>query len=202
LFVLIVGGTPGTGKTSISRILAQELGCTHESATSLLERVGGAIPDPTGRHTLLATADGIQRASRLLRNYLSGGQCVIIETVFPRDWYDELDDVVLGVILLRCNPLELLERLRSKKWPENKILENVLSEAFNIVAESLLDVWYDTIEIDTTAKPPARAAAETIDKLLEWRTGIAIDWLADNSIADKVVEWSSRLDRDKYRLGV
>ncbi|MCE4628215.1 MAG: AAA family ATPase [Desulfurococcales archaeon] len=201
MYVLIIAGTPGTGKTSVAKLLASYLGCTHTNATIELQKVGGAVRDPTGRHTLLATKAGIERAAASLRERAARG-CIILETVFPREWYEALEDVVLAIVLLRTHPQELEGRLREKGWPEEKIIENVLAEAFNEVAEEILEISHDVVEVDTTAKTPRESASKVLEKLLKWRTGISIDWLSLSEVAELVTKLSLRLDTDKYRLGV
>ena len=202
MYVLIVGGSPGTGKTSVSRVLSADLGCEYLNATSILERAGGLARDPSGRLTYLATDEGIARAAGIIRRAVEGGSCAVLDTVFPRDWLDVLDDLVPAVILLRCRPDVLMVRLKARGWPWDKIAENVLAEAFGVVAESLIDVDYDVVEIDTTRSTPRDAAEQAFRMLALWRTGIRIDWLSVPEVERLVVELSSRLDRDKYRLGV
>ena len=201
MYVVILGGTPGTGKTSVARRLSQELDCAYVNATDLLRDVDGLAHDPTGRLTMLATDEGLERASRLLIERAKR-KCIILDTVFPREWFDHLEYYVATVVLLRCNPVALMKRLSKRDWPLDKVVENALAEAFGIIAESLLDISYDVIEIDTTSTSPMEAVSRVFGKLLDWETGIKIDWLADPQVESAVIEWSLRLDRDKYRLGV
>lgn len=106
-------------------------------------------------------------------------------------------------MLLRVHPLELCKRLENaRNWPPDKIIENCLAEAFNEVANELLDYEHSVIEVDTTGKGARQVVEEITEDLIEWRTGINVDWLEmDPSLIDYISKWIERLDFDKYRFG-
>ncbi len=203
-FILLIAGTPGSGKTSFSSILSHYFPqCIVESVSSIAFRLGVVRRDPSGRFTSYLDNRGLEAVVAEVERMLSR-RCVILETLYPKDVLEtnRIFFHVPVVFLLRANPRELCRRLESKGWPVDKIYENCLSEAFNVVAESLLDYRDMVIEVDTTGAPPEQAVERALDKLEDWRVGIEIDWLADPSVAEFVTYLSSRLNFDKYRLGV
>jgi len=200
--VLLVTGTPGTGKTLVGTMLAEDLGCRHVSVSKLAHDIGVAKPDPSGRLTSILDQDGAKKLANIIKD--SRG-CIVLETVTPRLMLEAgLEEDTIVIILLRAHPEELCRRLSQsrKTWPEEKILENCAAEAFNSIAEELLPYSHDVIEIDTTRLQAKDILELLYYKLVEWRTGIEIDWLTiDPGLVEKVTLWLSRIDFDKYRIG-
>ena len=201
--IILLSGTPGTGKTSVASVLETLLSCSLIGSSQLLRETGQVLPDYTGRYTGVILDEAISNGSEKLVE-ISRRRCVIFETVYPADWL-MIEDVNLEValiVLLRTHPFTLFERLQGKGWPEEKVIENVLAEAFNVIAEQLLPWEYDVIEVDTTQLSPQEAAEAILDGVMEWETGIRIDWLSDPVVQEEIPRLLSRLDTDKYRLGV
>ncbi|MCE4609421.1 MAG: AAA family ATPase [Desulfurococcales archaeon] len=201
--IIILAGTPGTGKTVLGNLLSKDIDCSLTSTSKLLRELGLTRADPTGRFTEVVDGE-ISSAVELLVRESQEGKCIVLETVYPSLWlsYKDLDYEISLIILLRAHPVELYNRLKARNWPEQKVIENALSEAFNIIAEELLDASYDVLEIDTSQKTPRQSLESLYDKLEEWRTGISIDWMNDPHVQDLVAKWSIRMDLDKYRLGL
>jgi len=200
--VVLVTGTPGTGKTTIARLLAETLGCIYESSSRLAHKLGVAKPDPTGRITSVLDEAGARAIIDHLQK-LKG--CVVLESVTPRLLLDEgLEEDTILVVLLRAHPRILCQRLESRRgeWPEDKILENCAAEALNVIAEELLDIDHSVIEVDTTSRTPQAALEDLLAKVEAWDTGVRIDWLSiDPELVEDVTRWLSRLDFDKYGFG-
>ena len=84
------------------------------------------------------------------------------------------------VILFRCRPDILEERLRQRKWSEEKIAENVECELLSIIINEI-DKGISTLEVDTTNKK----ISETWNEINEWLNGdrktrmLQIDWIAE-----------------------
>ncbi len=201
--LILVAGSPGTGKTVISRIMAEDLSCIAENSSVILRRGGAARPDPTGRFTEIIDEE---RAFEIVRRTALGsrGTCIIVETVYPDLWLEvpEVEMETAFIVLLRTHPAVLLERLEARGWPKEKIYENVVAEAFNVIAESLLDYSHSVFEVDTTRSTPEEALGLLYLKLERWEPGITIDWMSQPEVVDLVSRLTLRLDSDKLRLGV
>ena len=84
------------------------------------------------------------------------------------------------VILMRCRPDVLENRLKLRNWAEKKISENVESELLSSIVPEL-DEKMKIIEIDTTNMP----INDISDKVNEWINGdkvtnmLNIDWIAE-----------------------
>ncbi|MCE4619764.1 MAG: adenylate kinase family protein [Desulfurococcales archaeon] len=197
-YMIIVSGTPGTGKTQVARLLAEDLGLRYVSSSVILKELGAAKPDPTGRYTYLVSGEGVRRALETLRNARIP---VVLETVYPSLWLEAGDEDTVFVVLLRTDPFELYERLARRGWPPEKIAENVLAEILGVVASDLADYWHMVFEVDTTGKSADRVVENLYEKVLRWDAGFKIDWLTREDVGQLAVRLEASVDFDKYWLG-
>lgn len=164
-----VTGTPGTGKTAATNRLAANLDVIH--LNDLIRDEGlveGADPH---RDTLIADIDAIE-------GRVAGLDSVVIESHLAHRLAAD------RVIVLRCHPEQLAQRLRERDEPPGTIEENVESEALDVILTAAVDLHGpDTVyEVDTTDRTPDEVAA-TIDGVIagerEPRVGIVsfIDYL-------------------------
>ncbi len=86
------------------------------------------------------------------------------------------------VVVLRCEPVVLKERLISRGYPLQKVVDNVEAELIGLVSSDAFDVYghSKTFEVDTTKSTPAEAA-EAVLKIIqgEARPSSRIDWTVD-----------------------
>ena len=149
--LMAVTGTPGTGKTETCRNLEGEGRKIIDLKELLMKR------------SLLSDYD--QKAQtyeidvELLRDHF--------KKEFPRGrpgWtiidshLSHLLDVD-GIVLLRCDPRELGTRLEERGYSPEKIQENRDSEMVDVIGTEVVDRNLPSIEIDTTGKSAAEAAA-------------------------------------------
>jgi adenylate kinase len=146
-FVIAISGTPGTGKTGVGQELANRLKATLIELSQLAEEQQLLIGEDTDRETLIVDVEKLQV---YLTNFISESakRYVVVghfADVIPEDLLDFL-------VVLRCNPIVLIQRLRSRQWTEKKILENVQAEILGeCTAQALSHHKLDKVfEIDTT----------------------------------------------------
>jgi adenylate kinase len=120
---LLITGTPGTGKTTIARVLGKMMKCPvfNEMETALQEGIGEI--DPKTREILIPEKKLEKTLKKRLakeKNAVIEGH-VVCETRLPVDW----------VILLRASPSLIERRLQKRKYSEEKIQDNVLCEGID-----------------------------------------------------------------------
>lgn len=192
-YVLLVAGVPGTGKSTLSRLLSSELGCTVYETSELAISLGVAGSDPTGRYTSVLSPEGVEIVARALVNASKRG-CVIASTVYPESLLDFMQSSTLAVVLLRLDPRILERRLEGRGWPRPKVLENVVAEALNYYHEALWDHRHYVFEVDTTGRSPLETLHIILDLLCKWKPGFRVDWLKDESLVELVSSWLGELD--------
>jgi adenylate kinase len=167
-----VTGTPGTGKKSVSPILASLLGRELLEINSLA--IPHSVPDKNGELVVDVKALGSELRRRGLSGTVVSGH--LLPDVLNRS---ELDFVAV----LRCEPAVLKRRLISRGYPHEKIVENVEAELIGVVLDSAVrrfgSSWVH--EYDSTRTQPASLAKRIADDYTEgvpqaepWR-----DWTLD-----------------------
>lgn len=158
-----VTGTPGAGKTTVARRLAEELGYEYFDAT---ERVNEGASAGYDKDRGVPVADIEALREEVPKDTVIDGH--ISHRLSP-DY----------VVVLRCAPDVLRRRLEERGWPKKKTDENVNSEALDVVLAEALESDAPVFEYNTTDATPD----ETVRRLLqaiedrEERHGI-VDWSA------------------------
>ena len=176
---IAITGTPGTGKTSICEYLEKE-GYIFHSVEKLAEENGclGEIDSEDDS----APVDVHELADKW--------QCEDAGIVFVDGHLAHLLDVE-AIVVLRCNPKVIEERLKQRGYNDNKISANVEWEMVSGVWSEMLEFEIETpcLEIDSSEKTSQQLCEEILDwiedgcqslNVEENATG-AIDWLSNNS---------------------
>ncbi len=142
---IAITGTPGTGKTTVSDLVETELSIVH--LNDVIPEAGLTQGYDSERESWIADIDG-------LNEYAAGWSDVIFESHVAHHI------PVTKVIVLRCHPDELHQRLRDRGEPEEKVEENVLSEAHDVILTETVTIHgtENVYEIDTTGKSPEDVA--------------------------------------------
>lgn len=176
--VIVVTGTPGVGKTVCSRLLAVELSARYIDLGELVKEKDLNLGVDSERGTIIADIDGL---ATFLGQILEGEHqdCVIEGHLAPHvlnGSYIEL------AFVLRCDPDELVSRLRKRGFSESKAFENASSEILGICLWEAIDQFGDdrVTEIDTTSLPPRQVVKEMMGILdgSSDRVVGRIDWLS------------------------
>ena len=142
---LALTGTPGTGKTTLARLLDRprlELSNYYKASSDGRDDGGEWLVDLEQMATAVAH-DASPEA--IIEGHLSHrlGLC---ETV----------------VVLRCHPDELRERLGARGYAEAKLRENLEAEALGIITAEALETGTKVHELDTTGQLPAASVAALV----------------------------------------
>jgi len=162
-------GTPGTGKTSISKLLNTKI-------VHLSDYYEASSEGKTNSGEWLIDLDKMNNLVKKLE----------LEEVFYEGHTSHTLDNLDMVILLRCDPSILKDRLATRNYSEEKINENLEAEALNIIYdEALENITADKIfQLDTTKQ----TQQESAKNLIEFMNGnIKLNENFDYS--ERIMEW-------------
>lgn len=85
------------------------------------------------------------------------------------------------VIVLRCNPLVLKERLLNRGWSYEKVMDNVEAELLDLILVEAMERSVEVYEIDTTERS-VEEVANAVEEIVkgrgkEFKPG-KVDWLS------------------------
>lgn len=175
--VILVTGTPGVGKTTISHKLASKLDALHIGITELVKKQKLITGIDENRQTLIADT---KKVSKQLQEILANTEgSIIIEGHYAVDVVPKKD--VNTVFVLRRDPRELKSALENRGYEEKKLWENLAAEILDVCLwDALSACGVDKVcEIDVSGKTVEAVVEEimmVLEKRKECRHGI-VDWL-------------------------
>ena len=182
--VIIITGTPGVGKTTISQVLAKQLNGTHINVSTLVQQEHLIEGRDEQRDTVIV--DSLRLSNRLQQIIARQSETIILDTHYTSDSFAQLD--ITLVVVIRLDPDELKKRLHARKYNEKKIFENVAAEILDVC---LLDVVQHfekhlVTEINATNRD-IEEIIDVIHKTLEGHIEVRIGW----------VNWLEKLENEK-----
>lgn len=169
---IVVTGTPGVGKTTLSRLLSRELGIPHIELASLVKEKKLYRGYDEERESYIVDEN---RVKRVLDQILTCNEIVDshVLTCIPAD-------KVKLVVVLRLDPLILKARLEERGYPVNKVKENVEAEVLGIIlSEAIAHFGEKRVkEINLTGLSVEEALSEVLHALRggDYPPG-RVDWL-------------------------
>lgn len=185
--VLVITGTPGVGKSSVSSLLVSRLGGVHVNLSDLVRKEELSWGSDRERKSLIVDE---KRTSNRVREIIRQSEgYVIIDGHFAVDVV-AVKDVLLAFVLRR-NPDELMEILRKRGFNETKVMENVGAEILDVCLFDALKAYgkKKICEVDVSGRTVEDVADDIISLVngrKECRVGF-VDWLTK-------LEFEGRLD--------
>jgi adenylate kinase len=157
--VIIITGTPGTGKTTVSKLLSKKLNGIYINIGNIV-RNGYFLGLDINRNSLIADIDKLQQF--LDKMLCKIKKLAIIDSILPDIVSSEN---VLLVVVLNTATKELYERLSKKGFEVRKIMENIDAELCKICYQDAIETFGLELifEIDTTDSDPN----ETVEHIYE-----------------------------------
>lgn len=174
--VVVIAGTPGVGKSTVAKALAEELNGVYVnlSELALSKSLVSYYDDERGTYVI----DEEKLLGEVMR-IIDSNRVVVIDTHYPEILPNSVVDYVF---VLRMNPLKLIDRLKNRGWPARKIKENALAELLSVVSTNAIGVFDENkvYEIDCTeanVDDVLRSILDTIRGGRRMEHGLRIDWL-------------------------
>jgi adenylate kinase len=182
-----VTGTPGTGKTALSKELAKAIGARYINLTQFVSK--RELYSGIDRERRTKIMDLARTRSNLTRELRGISGSVIVDTHNPEGILPR--EMVRQVFVLRCHPRILEARLRAKKWKANKIRENVLAEIVDACLIAAVKQYGSrrVIQVDTSRRSVEQSVRRVRRSILGERGGrMSVNWL-------ETLEKEGQLDR-------
>ncbi len=175
--VILITGTPGVGKTTVSRSLASRLDAVYINLAELVERERLISGVDKTRETLIADTD---RVSKRMQGIIKSSEGdVIVDGHYAVDVVATKD--VHMVFVLRRDPSELKSVMENRGFKERKLWENIVAEILDVCLWDAVSVCGSdkVCEIDVSGRSIEEVVKDIILMLegkKKCRVGI-VDWL-------------------------
>ncbi|TFF88770.1 MAG: AAA family ATPase [Promethearchaeota archaeon] len=151
--IITISGTPGCGKTSVAKVLAEKNKVKFISLNTIAIDKNFLIRTDSKRNTQIIDEEKIidYLNNKIEKLKLKDIDYLIIESHFS----DIIPAHLINfAIILRCHPDELLKRLENRGYSEKKIYENAQAEILGNCTSYFLEknLRVPLIEVDTTHK--------------------------------------------------
>ena len=142
--IIIVSGTPGTGKTTLSRKLAAKLKYDYIDVKKAIAE--NKLKEKYDKKRRTYAVD-VKKLNKILISLIKKNKDLIIDSHLSHYLAKRYVDLC---IITKCDLKELNKRLKKRRYSKNKIKENLECEIFDICLNEAKERGHNTIVIDTT----------------------------------------------------
>ena len=142
---IIMSGTPGTGKTYLSRKLAKKLGFRYLDVKRVISKNG--LKEEYDRKRKSWVVDEKKLAKVLEKIIKESKEDLIIDSHMSHFISPKLADLC---IITKCELKTLEKRLKKRKYSKEKIKENMECEIFDVCLNEAAEKGHKILTIDTT----------------------------------------------------
>jgi len=149
-----ISGTPGTGKTTAGQVLLNRGRRVVELSDFIKEhKLEGRLDRKRQTHEIdIGSLDKALSHEIKEENVILVGHLAHLLSV----------DII---VVLRCKPSRLKERLEARRYPAQKVRENMEAEGCDVILVESVETGKTVLEIDTTPLSPKRCA-DAIEEIL------------------------------------
>ena len=155
--IISISGTPGTGKTTVSRLVARQYGARLIILTRYIRAHRIYDGYDKGRKAMIVDSDHLRK--HMASDLKGSKKDVIIDGHLSHFLKADI------IFVLRLDPAVLEKRLRKRGFSKKKTIENVQAEVLDVIYGESLKKGREVIQIDATGKSPAYLAKRILNTL-------------------------------------
>ena len=152
--IIIVTGTPCTGKTDLAKAIAKEKGFTYIDVNTIIDSQGLKESYDKERDTYIVDEEKLVAA---LKDKIKEGKDYVIDSHMSHELPANLVD---KCIVTKCDIKVLKKRLEKRGYSEAKVKENLDAEIFDICFNEATEKGHKVTVIDTSNKSAEDLAKE------------------------------------------
>ncbi len=191
--VIVITGTPGVGKTTVSKSLAERLGALYISLTDVIKKENLVLRVDEKRNTLIVD---LRKLSKRVMEIIDNSVEIVVEGHYAADVVPSA--LVSYAFVLRRDLDDLKAKLKDRGYEEKKVLENLAAEALDVCLFSAVQAHgiKKVNEIDVTHLDVAEAVEEILQVLNGQKTMKIgkIDWLGKLEKEGRLEEFLHQLN--------
>lgn len=142
--IIIITGTPGTGKTTLAKALAKKLKIQYLDVNKVIEEYKLREAYDRKRQTYVVDE---KKLNKILLQKIKEHKDLIIDSHLSHELAKKHVDIC---IVTKTEIKTLKKRLQKRKYSKNKIKENIDAEIFEICHTEAQDKGHNIILVDTT----------------------------------------------------
>ena len=173
LEVIGVTGTPATGKKSVGIEIARKIGYEFLGINQVAME-NGCLESQDHLGPIANT----KSLKMLLKSRLKARRVVLVGHLLPL--VTEADEVNL-VVVLRCAPNELWDRLSARGYNKEKVRLNVEAEVIDLCLSEAINKYgpHKIVEVDTTGSSSSITVSSILDHIINrsQKKNASINWL-------------------------
>jgi len=161
--VVIITGTPGTGKTTLAKQLAKKLNFHYLGVNKIIKKYKISEGYDKKRKTKIIDVKKLNKALiREINNYKKIKNGIVIDSHLSHHLPSKYVDLC---IVTKCNLKILERRLKKKKYSKGKIRENLDVEIFDVCLNEAKENKHKILVIDTTKGINIEKISKKVDSL-------------------------------------
>jgi len=182
--MIVITGTPGTGKTTLGSRLANILTASYVDVADLVEAEGLYEEVDVERGSKIVD---LARVRRKLRGLAQKTGKLVVSSHVPDVAYRSDVDLV---VVLRLHPCELKKRLEGLGWPTRKVKENVAAEALATCLRDAVAYYGEDVvrELNVTHLSIEVAVSWLVEVVKGVKKGDKVDWLTEALVDDELAK--------------
>ena len=162
--LLVITGSPGTGKSTLAKLLVSALGLLHIDLHELIESDSELSADFNIKKDCYDL--NMDRVEKLVRSKLDAnvGKVMVLDSHVAHLLPGEL---IIGVVVMKCVNLKVLEqRLLERNYSTTKIKENIDCEIFDVCLDEAVELGLPLLQIDSSVGIDEIIVVDQVKELL------------------------------------